>query len=605
MELREQALKPPGFMTPLPSYKKLFAYLLAFSFLAGFVLRLHSMNAAEALVFGGAEGIFLLALPALFASVFAASVLSRKHFRRSLKYYLSIGLVGAIANAISFAAAIYLLGASTQAAQFAILLANAVVFITWFIALSILLSARPRNALLLSVAQPLLSLAFIVLWRKLSLVETALPQASFFFLVPKLALASLAMLAVLAGMAYLLNAPARRNFGVSATQAASLFFSQWLEGNKGLERVLDEMGEDIVTTIAVAEFRDPRGRRKAVFLVPNVHFGPFGNIGGSEFPAILSDKLGRKLACEAFVFHGTVYHDFNPVSSASASQLEKALLRLTENSKAFSKTASLLRVSSGMARIGGFAFGKDAFLALSPPPFPSGDVDFASGYAISLRAGQQLGGEVALADTHAAEERMRKWNVGSREFHEFMQAAGKLKQGAGGQQKQFKLGVASDRLDGFTSVNGIGKAGLKVAVFEINGRRHAMALFDANNTLPPLREKMVASLKREYGFDYAAVFTTDTHAVNTLDNVHNPLGRNVDEKLLLEKLLQTAGRAVGDLEQCSGRVCTALYPTRVLGSGKAGELASTINAIVAMARAAAPAVFIISLALALLALLLA
>jgi putative membrane protein len=599
--LREKSLKPPAFLTPLPSYKKLFAYLLLFSVIAGFAVRLSAMPAGDALVFGGAEGFFLIALPAFFAAVLAASVMDRRQFRKRLKYFAFTACLGAILNAATFIFVSYFLAPNSLSGEHAILLANAAVFAIWMIALVIALSARLRY-FFLAFSQPLLTLAFLVLWRRLGIIEsTVLRDASIWLLLPKLAVASGVLLFAMWAASKLINAPARNNFGVSATQAASLFFAQWVQGSKGLEQILDEMGEDIETTIGTVEFRDLDGKRKAVFLTPNVHFGPFGNIGGSEFPAILSKELGRELDCEAFVFHGTVYHDFNPVSSDSVQDLKKAFKHcLAAGSQNRSRTGALLTSNSGDASVDGFAFGKGAFLALSPPPFPAGDFDFASGYALALKASQKLGTTI-ICDRHTAQKRVAKWSVGSREFYEFMDAVEKLE---APKQKPFAIGVAADALDGFTVKNGIGKGGLKVAVIEIAGKRHCLAVFDANNMLPPLREKLVGTLRKRFGFAYCDVFTTDTHAVNSVETVHNPLGANISWPQLEEILVKTAGAADADVQAATASVTSQRYATRVLGAGKAGELASTINAIVAVARIAAPAVIIISLALALLALVL-
>ena len=234
MELREKAFKPPSFLSPLPSYKRLFAYLLIFSVLIGFAVRLNTMPAGDALVFGGAEGFFIVGLPAFFATVLAASVLDRRKFRSRLKYFAFTALVGAVINAAAFVAVAYFFGPDSRSAEYTILLANAAVIVVWVLALVIVLSARLRYAFL-AFSQSLLTLAFLVLWRRLGIIEsTALPGASIWLLLPKLAVASAVMLLALWAASRLINAPARNNFGVSATQAMSLFFAQWVQGSKGL-----------------------------------------------------------------------------------------------------------------------------------------------------------------------------------------------------------------------------------------------------------------------------------------------------------------------------------------------------------------------------------
>ncbi len=115
----------------------------------------------------------------------------------------------------------------------------------------------------------------------------------------------------------------KKNLGVSSMDALSMFLSQWLYGEKDLEEAFEGIGEEVETLVWVGKFEGKKN--SALFVVPYIHFGPFGNLGGSEFTWQIADSLCCDYAGErkhtlrhqrdVFVFHGMATHDFNPVSS--------------------------------------------------------------------------------------------------------------------------------------------------------------------------------------------------------------------------------------------------------------------------------------------------
>ncbi|MBI5176637.1 DUF2070 family protein [Candidatus Micrarchaeota archaeon] len=608
MEIDRMVSARRRWLRPAPGYKSLVLYLFAFSFLAGVAMQLPRSEFSQALLYGGTEGIALLALPAILAGVAVASLVAGREFKARLKHFLLTALACVLVVSLAYVGIAALgKGYSPTAQIFILLIANALCLLVWFVSLT-LFSGRSRPAALsLSFVHPVANLAFMVLFRRLSLIETTVPQTGFWILIPKFLIASLILLVALWVISFLINAPAKRNFGVSAVQAAGLFAGQWLYGSKKVEAVLDDLGEEVTTTIGAMAFRRKVGNTlKAVFLAPNVHFGPFGNVGGSEFPAIVSKEVGQKLGCEALMFHGTVYHDFNPVSSSSASELGKAFIQcVNEGKKKFSTTASFAHQHSGDADAHAIVSGNDAFISLSPAPYPSGDIDYASGIALTLAAQKKFETAVVF-DRHNANGPVPRWEAGSGRFYEFLDAVQDLQPEKPG---KLRVGIASDPLWQFSTKQGLGRHGLKVAVLETSSKnksskpqRACIAVFDANNTLPEFRKACLERL-RKFHFAFCDIFTTDTHCVNELGSVNNALGANVNWEPLLEALERCAREAVGDLEECDSKICSRKFSLRVLGAGRASEVVSTINAIIAVTRIAAPLILIAAVALAFLVLL--
>ncbi|MBU1196995.1 DUF2070 family protein [Candidatus Micrarchaeota archaeon] len=601
-EIDDKAVSISRLAIRLPTYKRTFVYLFAVSFLAGFLLRLLIFPEARvlsslsnSLLFGGAEGLLFIGLPALFASVLAASFTRKEDFSLRMKHFSFVALLATIVSSM-----LYFIGVAGYA-RFAdlesfILLANSVVFLIWFAALFITLNFGWKTVLMASF-HPALNLSFLVIWESFLLAGLTDPVLLFL----KFVVSSGVLLLALASVFYVLNAPAKRNFGISTLQAATLFFAQLVYGKKDLENVLAEMGERVETLMGVVSFRTIKGKQKAVFIVPHLHYGPFGNIGGSEFPHLISFNVKEKLKCPVFVFHGLANHDYNPIYSFTSSRISSELVQTVKNFKAsdYTSRAAFVSASYRTAKVLGVGFDKQQlFLAMSRAPETTEDISAPIGISFM----EQLRGngfrEIVLTDMHNSAGEESKMGAGSPEYFEFYDLYKTISDPQN--KKPFKLGVSHDSLTDFTTTEGIGKAGLNVAVFEVSGKRACFVLFDANNVLPSFRRELLLQLLSTFKFDYCDMLTTDTHSVNNFSMVHNPLGGRIDREKIANRVEQTTREAVKDLEFCQAAAVNRRTALDVWGAGRVSELLSTVSAIVAMAKIFAPLIFLASIVLALL-----
>jgi len=603
--IEEKAVSVTGLMFTVPSYRKTAYYLLAFSFAMGFALSillslgkpLTPFFLSDALLYGGAEGVAVLALPALIAAALATTMVSRKEFRRGFRYFEFIALAGAVVTGAAYAAGLVLSKLGVVELYIPVFLGNSLVFILWLSSSYVALNYG-KKAVILSLLQPIGNLALIVLWRASDIMGTPSP----FVAVVGFVVSTAILLVALWSLFYLVNAPARRNFGISTVQAAVLFFGQWVRGSKGLEDILSEMGENATTLLGLVTFRTRRaenaatargelgGKYKAFFLVPHVHFGPLGNLGGSEFPALLPEEFSKRYGkVPAFVFHSLTDHDFNPVYSSSAGHMAKVFEEMAAKQTKFSHEASFVFSEKDSARVFGFGFGDSGFLAISRAPKSTEDVEFPLGIALRNRAMRHFS-EAVVVDCHNSKTGGDKLQAGEKEYFAFEEAIDALKPGEG---KALKMGVAVDELKDFSIKDGIGGGGLKVAVFGIGGEKYCMALVDANNSLPAFRAEVLARLKK-FGFDYCDIMTTDTHAVNAVDGIHNPLGLRTDRKKLTDRIDACVAKALNDMEPVEAAVSVEKIELEILGSKRASELTSTVSSIVAIMKVIAPAAFVLS-----------
>jgi putative membrane protein len=413
-------------------------------------------------------------------------------------------------------------------------------------------------------------------------------------------LGSFVFLAALYAFFYVISAPMKKNLGISSMDALSMFASQWLYGDKGLEEVFDEMGEEAETLVWLCEFSGKQNR--ALFVVPYIHYGPFGNLGGSEFTHMISEalekhELGKGTASKAetrevFVFHGTATHDFNPVSSSeihkvvSACQRAMRKLRLAPGRMAF----SCCRM--GTVRASAYHINDSAFVSYSRAPRTTEDVSLGLGLALMENA-RRTCKSVGVVDEHNAETGdITSVEVGSPIGFEMLDATRKLFD-TESKRSGFKFGCASGNI----SVETIGRNGVKLALFSQGKKLNALLLVDSNGIVPEFRAEIVdlfEHLGRECGCACRGeVMTTDTHQINTVRGVLNPLGseRRGDFCQLVRRLFYEAN---GRMEEVKFDSAEERFGIKVFGSGQSIEIASTINAVVAVLRIALPLILIAS-----------
>jgi len=602
--LNSKAADLTHFFFEVPSYRKLIFASITLSFLAGFIL--HSVfrfgghtHMLDALFFGGADGVILFCVPAIVASVLATSILSLSSFKQASKYFLLISVIS-----MSVFITIYLLGLvaieylafPAKATEFA-LLAGALMITLWFVSLRVPLTFTWKKSIAVALLHPLLQLSFLFLWRAYSLVEV---QSPILFAL-QFAVASTILLIAMWVITVIVNAPVKRNFGISAIEASALFFAQWMKGGKGLEEVLAEVGTLVETEVGVVGFRKKDGSLKASFVVPLVHFGPVGTLGGSEYPALISAELSRRIGGIPFVFHGTVTHDFNPVFSSSHVHISQKAAELLGNVKGYSQDVSAWESKDGKTRLFMLSIGKDrqAFTALTRAPYKTDDINIALGFSARNLILSKGFSHAIVVDMHNSSGTDTDMTAGSSAYYELEDAIHDLSVRAKG---KLRMGVAFDSLSDFTLAQGIGKAGLRVAAFQIGKKKFCIVLIDANNAHPTFRMHIREALA-PMGFEFVDVFTTDSHAVNVVGGVHNPLGCSVSSHQLAGRISDAVRRALADMEPVSAKSASSRIKIHVLGANRTSEMVSTISSVIAIIRIIGPVILVLSLVLAFIALL--
>ncbi|MFC7069862.1 DUF2070 family protein [Halobaculum lipolyticum] len=412
---------------------------------------------------------------------------------------------------------------------------------------------------------------------------------------------------------YVVDRPWRNTLGVSVLDFLRGFIGHIAEGSRELEDFFEQLGEEAVVPVTVLSFRTPDGAEKARWVLPMIHPGPMGEIGGGNLPVRVAD------ATEGLAFppHATAGHDFNLVTEREVDTVVEAADRAHER-LTYSRDASRsVRATAGEASLLSQAFDDDALLVNTFAPGFADDVEYAVGLSAAAEARTSGLDDVLLADAHNSNNGLDGPDLGhvtpgSTRSFDMIRAAGDAGDRlAVAPRGDLSVGVAWERTD-WTPEEGIGPLGIRAMVTSVDAdpagpgaagdsgpQTTAYVLVDGNNMEPGLRDVLVERVVEGVGVDEAEVMTTDTHVVNTVD-ADNQVGAVVDHDELADVVAGVVADAADDTEPVESGMATEHAEVTVFGNDRTESLASHANAAVSMGGALAAAVVLASLAISVL-----
>jgi putative membrane protein len=390
-----------------------------------------------------------------------------------------------------------------------------------------------------------------------------------------------------------IDQPWKRSLGVSVLDFVGGFIGHIAEGTRELETFFEDIGEEALVPVTVLSVRRPGGREKARFVLPMLHPGPMGDIGGGNLP----NRIASEADGLAFPPHATAGHDFNLVTEREVDTVIDAAGTAYRRIEYDDTATESVRVQRGEATVTGQAVGDGALLVNTFSPEPADDVEYAVG--LSAAAEARISGleEVMLVDAHNCNDGLDGEDLGhvvpgSERSFDMIEGAGTVGERlARAPRGSLRVGIAHAETD-WNPEDGIGPLGVRVAVFEVGDQRTAYVLVDGNNMEPGVRERIVDAIE---GVDVLEVMTTDTHVVNTVD-AENQVGDEVDPAELVAVIDELVDDAVADLEPVEVGTASETARVTVFGNDRTEMLASTANAAISMGAPLAAAIIFASLA---------
>jgi putative membrane protein len=561
-----------AYFISLPPTPYLVSAMIVLGLVFGLLINLDSANPLPGAII---DGLMLLALPALLSSIAIKLMIRKMPYRR----IAATALGGEVVYSLAYGLSLLLSDVNPLWAQFVVLIGSALVFVFWYVIARFIFILKYRS-IVFAIIQLLFYLIFLLSNQVLYVTSEPFLDVALRFYI-----SSFVLLAAIVLFFFIINAPMKKNFGLNSTDAISYFFSQWFYHNKDLEKAFEQVGGPVKTFVSVMGFK--RKDDSIFFLTPYVHFGPFGNLGGSEFSSLLAMEMDKKNKSRTFVFHGTVTHDLNPVSSSEITKILDSIDSLL--SKADYKDAKV-SISTGKAEecwAQALRFDRSAMVSVSRAPHLTEDINFGLGLAMMYQAEKKVENAM-IVDQHNAETGdITSFEPGSAVGYKYLEAVSDALSKNDGKEP-LRLGAAFREADSPV----IGGAGIKVAVFS-SSPEYVIVLIDSNGITPLFREqietevkKLGKEMKREFE---VGIFTTDTHQTNITRGVLNPLK---DEENILGAVRQACKEAASDMQEAKYFSDRKWFDIDVLGAKQSIEIISTVNSIVAVAKITLPLVLI-------------
>jgi len=466
-----------------------------------------------------------------------------------------------------------------------ILLGFAVVVTLRFIVINATSNASKWRQTFSILMQPIIAIAlFMVFWGTLSKVPV-LPVLLFIFLSPIIAF--LAVYLLLSSIDRL----GKKAYSLPALSLFRAFLLNWVtDQNEPLEKHLEAMGRDADVEVTLLKFDAIKS--KAAIIVPQVHPGPFKNIGSSLLPSLLKKSYDFEFSCNSCVPLGILGHESD---LASQPQNQKIIAEVINSAK-FEAQASLasmmVRAADGAALASCQVFGDTAFLSFSLSPETTEDLPQELGQVV-LEKAKRLGLANALVvNAHNCITRIIDT---SEHLDELKRVASKALEKTVAQPiKPFSVGAATVYPAEFTLKEGMGTGGITALVIKVENQKTVYIVIDGNNMIPHLREKILDSLTA-LGFDASEVLTTDTHAVTasvTGRRGYHPVGEVMDQNLLIRYIGDVAKKADATSEVCRAGCKSFIVPqVRVIGEEHLKSVTTLVDKAIQQAKHIAPIIF--------------
>ncbi|MGV9174281.1 MAG: DUF2070 family protein, partial [Promethearchaeia archaeon] len=254
--------------------------------------------------------------------------------------------------------------------------------------------------------------------------------------------------------------------------------SMMTDGNdEKIEELFDSVGVNSEIKIQYLAIRTQEKKRlKGLFLLPDIHFGPFKTCGSSDLPEHIYKEFEE-------IPGTTVYHTTNDHSKNLTTQkeLEKVMKRMKdtvlkmENDEKINwkkKVSAFKRNMENTAKLIGIKIDDVPVVFLTRHPLPSDDIESAVGKEIFENVTKKEFNykDIMIIDSHNSiigdEIHIKKGTLEANDLMEVVNNYLKANQKGENEGEEMLYGVAQDHLEDYSEKEGIGYGGMVVHLFQ-------------------------------------------------------------------------------------------------------------------------------------------
>ena len=526
----------------------LFIMLGAITGLIAFALtHLHSGYSILPLLLSGASiGIITVTLPSILTVLFVKAVSRKIKLKHAFFAVLAVSLLYSCFILID--SLIFALTRNPSISYLVIILSNALIYGYWFLINRVVMNQR-RSQVLTAAMQPVTN---VLLFIPMGMYLFG-SQAQFGASIIKLWSGMAVFMVIGYIVLYVMDRPAKKALRISGVDLITAMVSQWLYDITRETDIFKGIGTKRDVNVDIIVMRGEAGT-KAVFVNPDIHFGPFHDVGGGVATEAIGRRIYERLNASPFVMHTAVSFEDNPVSTRQIFSLSNTIADNVSSLRRNSfrrPSATLYLGNEGPCNAIGISFGGQSILVLTKAPNVTEDIDREVGRTLAAEASRKLG-RVLLVDAHNSRsesestDELRGVYPGSKYSEMYAKAIQKMNPVSSG---PMSFGSSSIRLKDKLKGRDLGEGYTSLAFFQIGSERLMLVYFDANNMLPKFRAEIISYLKGKFN-SRVEVCTSDTHSVNTIAlPASNVLGRETKPDEILPILEEMARAAVSGAEK--------------------------------------------------------
>jgi putative membrane protein len=350
------------------------------------------------------------------------------------------------------------------------------------------------------------------------------------------------------------------------------FLSAWTENKTGgMEEYFESKASSAPVSTHVLQFMplaEGNGSAAAIVL-PDVHPGPFGMVGGSNLPYVLYGRFAKR----ALVMHSVSGHSLNLPSARQVDAYVAGLDGLAVAGKGGTCSEPVQR-RQGNATATAIAFGDSVLVMLSLAPKGMEDVPSLVRDELASYASRLGFARVMVVDCHNA----MGGQIGDADRADLLSAARACLEDlkSNGGQSGFAAGFAAAGAAGSSSPE-LGQAGLAALVLRVKGKNYAILWADSNNMENSLRDKIIEGAGAD-NVRVLEVCTSDTHATSgrRTREGYFALGAASDHGSIVQVFARLCKEALKDSGPCRFELASATSEVRVMGA-QFGDYSSALD----------------------------
>lgn len=584
------------FISPNSFVQTVFLFLLGLIAGTGATLIVHYKTGVSLsfIISGASAGVIMISIPALLTAIFIKGLKRNIKLKHALFAVLATAFVYSIFLVID--GAIFAVFNNYAIVYVAIVLINASIYGYWFIINRVVMNQR-KSRIVTAAIQPILNTLFYFP------VSSYLLSLSFPVIPVLIKLSAGMAIFMMIGYAilYIMDRPAKRELKLSGIDIITAMVNQWLYaiikdtdifGSAGVKRYVN------VNVLAL------KGRRKfkAIFVKPDLHYGPFSDIGGSITTGYMGKNISKTFNAAPFIIHGAVSMEDNPISTTQIHSLSNKIMEELKslNGRSFQKATGYIKIGYDKpCKAINIKIGDSSLLTLTKAPTVTEDINREVGLhleEVAVASGSIK--DVILIDAHnsrfesANPNELRGIYDGSAYVRNYENAVKQAFSHAV-EQSPIKFGSSSELINSQINQKDLGNGYTSVGVFGFKGKRFCIVYFDANNMLPSFRARLLKHIKNKFGME-AELYTTDTHSVNSISNsASNVLGRHTrpqDVVPVLDRLISNAVNNIEDVKYTHLNIKVKGF--RVWGKGSEDTLMNVSREVIRLGKRRVPFIIV-------------